>query len=473
MSHTLPEQDPSTATIADEPADTPRKAKISRKFNVAVCLLLLLAMCVFWLVSSYNTRNVLQQQADRLGTTVARQTAAQLTELVLANDLISINVILGNLTRNSAIAEIAVLSVDNDILAIASNAMAVPNPIIPLPFELAAIANEYRAEITVSDSSAGSVRLSLDLSYVETALINNLLFIVAATLVLLILAAALTNTYFQYLVAFPAKLLAFSLSNIRKGEIDTCPEPKSETELSAAIRQFNATAEFLAQNTFLYNIGRGIPEADRDIFQTQPGRQAVTLLVIKMSNFHYLASTQSEDVIVSLLNKYYFFAGKVSQLYSGQVAYCSEEEVIINFGGLSLAEEQAFYAVCAGQLFLQLLGDLCDIDGVLVPAKFRLAVHSGQAVGGLYSPITHETNNLTGKTLDLARQICDESPDNSLLISGPAFAEAGAESRVEAEIYSEGEDEFALSTFLALTPMAEYRMLLERQAIQLVTLYAD
>ena len=61
----------------------------------------------------------------------------------------------------------------------------------------------------------------------------------------------LSGIYFQYVVSFPANLLAFALSNIRKGEIDTCPEPESNHELSAAIRQYNATAEFLAQNTFL------------------------------------------------------------------------------------------------------------------------------------------------------------------------------------------------------------------------------
>ena len=33
----------------------------------------------------------------------------------------------------------------------------------------------------------------------------------------------LSGIYFQYVVSFPANLLAFALSNIRKGEIDTCP----------------------------------------------------------------------------------------------------------------------------------------------------------------------------------------------------------------------------------------------------------
>ena len=65
-------------------------------------------MCVFWLISNYNTQNILRQQADNFGKLLAQQTAIQLTELVLANDMISMNVILGNLARNSSIGEIAV-----------------------------------------------------------------------------------------------------------------------------------------------------------------------------------------------------------------------------------------------------------------------------------------------------------------------------------------------------------------------------
>ena len=48
-------------------------------------------MCVFWLISSYSNRSLLQQQADGLGRALAEQTAMHLTELVLANDLISVN----------------------------------------------------------------------------------------------------------------------------------------------------------------------------------------------------------------------------------------------------------------------------------------------------------------------------------------------------------------------------------------------
>jgi uncharacterized membrane protein affecting hemolysin expression/class 3 adenylate cyclase len=465
----------STSQATADKSQTAKKSprKISRQFVLAVCLLLLLSMCVFWLISSYNTQNLLRQQADQLGQTLAQQTSIQLTELVLSNDLISMNVVLSSLTANSTIADISVLNVDRNVIATATGTPEVPSLLIPLPIPLSRLVADYVAPITLADSVAGYVQVRLDLSYIEAGIINNLLLVAGATLLLLVVAALLTSLYYQYLVSFPANLLAFSLSNIRKGEIEICPEPKNNSEISTAIRQFNTTAEFLAQNTFLSNFGKRQPEADTRNFKAEPGKQDTTLLAMQLANFHYLASTRSEETMVNLLNKYYFFAGKVGQLYNGSVSYCADGEVLINFGDIQIEEEQAFYAICAGQLFLQLVGDLNDVGGEQVAAKFRLAVHSGQTVSGLYSPITQTNNNLTGHTLDLVRAICKDCPDNSLLISATSFNYAGAGSRVEAEEYREVEDGEPVMTFLALESMSDYKLLLERQAIQLVTLYSD
>ena len=430
-------------------------------------------MCVFWLISNHNTQNILRQQADNLGKLLAQQTATQLTELVLANDMISMNVILGNLARNSSIGKIAIVNIDNEIIAAARSELTTLATIIPLPIEFNRVQADYLAPITVAGSIAGYVRLSLDLSYIETGIVNNFLFVLASTLLLLIVAVTLTTTYFQYLIGFPANLLAFAISNIRKGEIEACPEPSNQNELSMAIRQFNATAEFLAQNTFLDNFGHRKPEVDPEQFTPSYGTQDVTLISIKMANFHYLSSTLSESTLVNLLNKYYFFAGKIAQLYNGQVTYCSEDEVVINFASDELEEEQAFYAICSGQLFLQLVGHLNDIEGERLAAKFKLAVHSGQAVSGLYSPITQEKNNLTGKTLDATRRICDAAPNNSLLISKHSFDHAGAAARIDAEEFSIIDDDINITTYLSNDPMSDNSPLLERQAIQLATLYAD
>ena len=446
---------------------------IARKFAVSVALLVVLAMCVFWLINAYQTRNLLRQQADSLGQSLSQQIANQLTELVLANDLISMNVVLGSLVGTAAIAEVSVLDVDRNMIAAANAVIEEPRVWIPLPVALNPVNGEYTATIQLADSIAGYVDLELDLAYIEAALVNNLILTVGATILLVIMASMLVTTYMQYLISFPANMLAFSLSNIRQGNIETCPEPKGNSEISTAIRQYNATAEFLAQNTFLSNFGTRLPEGDGESLDKQHGQHDITLLCIKLSNFQYLSSTQSEDTMVQLLNKFYFYAGKVTQLYAGRVSFCFEDEILIHFDDSMVEEEQAFFAACAGQLFLQLIDDLCDLGETTLPAKFRIAVHSGQAVIDLYSPITQTNSNLAGKTLDTTRYLCNACPDNSMLISARAFEHTGAGSRIEANAYGEVGDLEPVMTYIALEPMSDYRLLLERQAIQLITLYSD
>jgi hypothetical protein len=171
----------------------------------------------------------------------------------------------------------------------------------------------------------------LDLSGIEVAVINNLLMVVGIALVLIVIAVVLTTTYFSYLVSFPISLLAQSLADIRNGEIEPCIEPTGDDEVARAIRQYNQTAEFLAQNTFLNRFSQALPEFEPERY-TEPGRQEVAVLCLKMSNFTYLGSTLDEDLFINLRNKYYFFAGKVSEMYNGVVNSCTEDEVIIHFG---------------------------------------------------------------------------------------------------------------------------------------------
>ena len=299
-------------------------SKLSRKFTSAVCLLLVLAMCVYWLVSSYNTRNLLQQQADGLGQTLAQQTATQLTELVLANDLISMNVVLSSLTADASIEEITVLGINNNVIASASSRAESPRPLIPLPLPLPTLSADYRAEIALPDSVLGAVQIRLNLDYIEVGSINNLLLICGVTLLLILLAVVMTSTYFQYLVTFPSNLLSFALSNIRQGNIETCPEPDNNNELSHAIRQYNTTAEFLAQNAFLDNFGNRQPVTDPQQLKIVPGQQDVSLLIISMANYQYLASTLQETVFVRLLNRFYFFVDKVSQLLKSRLNRSAE-----------------------------------------------------------------------------------------------------------------------------------------------------
>ena len=443
---------------------------VSRKFSLLVCALLVLTMTIFWLLTSYSSQNILRQQADILGKNLASQTAAQVTELMLANDLISMNVVLTSLANDSTISEVSVVDINNRIIARASAKNSEIVRLIPLPIPLLSLENDYVTPISIADSIIGYVRLTLDIGYIEAGMVDNLALIMIATVLLLIVSIAITTLYYKYLINFPINLLSFYIGKIRKGEVEACPVPKDNNELTAVIRQFNATAEFLTQNTFLKNIGVSQPITEERNYKDLIGKEDTTVLLINMSNFQYLASTLSERNLASLLNKYYFYSGKISQLYNGCVCFCSEDEILINFNKIEIPEEQAFYAICGAQLFLQLFADMSQ---EVNDAKFRLAIHSGNALNLLYSPITQKMDNLSGQTLDITRMISKECPDNSILISEPAFTNAGAGTRVEAEEFGlVGEDE-QINSLLALSPMSEYKFLLQKQAVQLLKLYKN
>ncbi|MBL4820867.1 MAG: hypothetical protein JKY98_07755 [Gammaproteobacteria bacterium] len=439
---------------------------VSRRFTIAIGALVILSMCIFWLISHYNTQNLMRQQADTLGQTLAQQTATAVTELVLANDLISMNVMLGQLTRGAAISEAAVLNVDGEVIAISSTLVNPPRSLLPVQISY----GEYFAPISLPNANAGNVRIQLDISYIEVGVSNNLLFIAAATLLLLVVAISLSITYFQYLVSFPIRLLNYALQGIRIGEIETCPEPETNNEISRLIRQYNSTAEFLTKYTFINNLvsAEDNPGSQEPAFETFN----TAVLCIRLTNFHYLASTHDKNSMVTLLNRFYFLAENVTGLYNGSISYCADGEIIISFNKDQLEDEQCFYAVCAGQLFLKLLGIVVDIADLPEPidGKFRLAVHFGESTPGLYSPMSREYNNVTGLTLDLTRQICDECPDNSLLVSETAFHHAGGDSRIAGEEFGVADEDYRLSTYLCSNAMSSYKPLLEKQAERLTEL---
>ena len=179
------------------------------KFSLLVCCLLVLTMTIFWLLTTYNSRNILRQQADILGQNLANQTAAQVTEVMLENDLISINVMLNTLIDNSTIAEITVTNVNDEIIARTISEASEISGKFPLPISLATLITEYTAPISIADSIIGYVTLDLNVSYIEASLIDNLVLIVIATVLLLTVAIAITSLYYKKSYQFSNKSIVF------------------------------------------------------------------------------------------------------------------------------------------------------------------------------------------------------------------------------------------------------------------------
>ncbi|GAB3378266.1 histidine kinase [Azotobacter armeniacus] len=132
-----------------------RRVPVSLRIVSHSLVLVILALATYsWLVG-LQVRQTMHEQADALGQTLIAQTAASGSQLLVANDILSLNVLLGNLTKSPLVAHAAVYSVDNHLLAEAGSRP----PRMPPEGD----PSLHAQPITFQDSITGHLRIVLNM----------------------------------------------------------------------------------------------------------------------------------------------------------------------------------------------------------------------------------------------------------------------------------------------------------------------
>ncbi|HCN44821.1 MAG TPA: histidine kinase, partial [Pseudomonas sp.] len=133
-----------------------RRVPLALRIACHNIFLVALALVIYACVMGLQFREAMHEQADALGQSLTTQTATSATELLVSNDILSLNVLLGNLVKNPLVAHAAIYSVDNRILAEAGQR--------PKNGLLGEAEGLYQTKITFQDVTAGQLRISLDMS---------------------------------------------------------------------------------------------------------------------------------------------------------------------------------------------------------------------------------------------------------------------------------------------------------------------
>ena len=147
-------------------------------------ILVALALVIYAVVMGLQFKQAMHEQADALGQSLTTQTATSATELLVSNDILSLNVLLNNLTKNPLVAHAAIYSVDNRILAEAGQR--------PKTGLLGEAEGVYQTKITFQDVTAGHLRISLDMDQFEQPMTISLQSMGILSAILLALALALS-----------------------------------------------------------------------------------------------------------------------------------------------------------------------------------------------------------------------------------------------------------------------------------------
>ncbi|MCY1500433.1 hypothetical protein D9M68_344750 [compost metagenome] len=161
-----------------------RRVPIALRIASHSLLLVAAALLIYTLVMGLQFKHAMQQQADALGQALTAQTAASATELLVSNDILSLNVLLNNLVKNPLVAHAAIYSVDNRILAEAGSR--------PKQGMLGEAEGLFSTPITFQEVIAGHLRISLDMQQFQQPMTISLQSMGLLSLILLALTLSLS-----------------------------------------------------------------------------------------------------------------------------------------------------------------------------------------------------------------------------------------------------------------------------------------
>ena len=132
-----------------------RRVPIALRLVSFSLILVTMVMLAFAWVFNLQVNQAMQQQTKAVGESLRRQAVVSATELLVANDRLSLKVMLDNLVDNPLVAHVVIHGVDNRIIAEAGRR--------PQPSLFDADAGVFSAPLAFQEVAAGQLQLTLDL----------------------------------------------------------------------------------------------------------------------------------------------------------------------------------------------------------------------------------------------------------------------------------------------------------------------
>jgi uncharacterized membrane protein affecting hemolysin expression len=366
------------------------------------------------LASLLLSASLLQQQhTQRLdlrtghyGNALASLAAKQATDATLNHDLVSLQVTVSDVARNPHVLNSTIHDVESRLLVQAGES--------PNTGDYAQRDHRsYTAPITLHDSVAGYVTVTVD----SQALYEQQ-----------------DDTWLLALLGLTAALLLLSILNVRQRPSDA----KTTDHNSNAANQLQsdpatATAESLGDDTIIISL----------YFQ------CINWPTLKQQLSSTLKQQLQEDLQRQLSG--------INTLYSGRINCAQEDAVELQFTGDDLGNT-TFRAICAAQLFFQLLNSRC----AGIQLDYASAIYRSEEASSLKQHIhNHRRQQQLASTLQ-------SRPVKTLLLDGQDCATSQLLQRVQVQAELIDGHWFAVE---GLQP--SYQGLLDKQAKQLLGLQED
>lgn len=430
----------------------PRQIPIAVKLSFIISLLITLGMILLGSVIINNQTQLLQQQIDAHGGSVATQLAESVKEPILAEDMLTLRVLTSNLTNDEKVSGTAILDSQGKVLArsgmipLDENAKHIQirtlqdNEAYSFDWQRINVDGESEGLISFiqpvlfQDVRTGYILITFSRISLDTAIQDSVRAVTAATILMITLAIIISFLMSRRL-SRPIHHLMTASKAIDNGQLGYRIQERRNDEIGELIQSFNTMADGLlkkdqVEDAFSRFVSSSVAkQVMSDLENVQLGGKHVngSVLFADIVGYTDISENMPPQQIADLLNEYFTYIGEATKLYSGTIDKFMGDCAMVVFGISDHDDDHAFNAVACAVLIQRIVDNLNHhrVSKGLFPVQFRIGVNSGEMLAGNMGSNDRMEFTVVGDAVNLASRLCSFSSPGQIVINKSVYAHDG------------------------------------------------
>ncbi|MCL6269635.1 hypothetical protein M3P05_06730 [Sansalvadorimonas sp. 2012CJ34-2] len=361
------------------------RLSIGRQIPLLLGGTLILSLLFAGVVTTNEISVASKNQADRLGNTLAEQTAIAARDFLVTGDRLSLNIMLSQLTRSNSVSRATIYSIDNKRIAGTEADNYEPGKQYSI----------YTAPINYQNVVTGELKLELDNSRFDQAAYKALLLFCGLAILL-----GVTGTVVSWNFARERQLLLTrsvrQLQGLSQGKVAYGKDVKDE------VRQIALQLEYLITHSNADSMV-SIPEPALDE-EVQPAKEDEKdddiILALRFHNLSELSQQLSREALLDLLEEELPLINESARINHGALNYSAEGNAYISFERNGKEGSGVFAAVCCAKLIQKLMNDELSEHPAGLTVELGISTLSPNKPGDTHPALSESA---TGLALMLAR----------------------------------------------------------------------